>query len=64
MKGINHINILKGFINQYDCHAVVHEFLSVAAQCLMYIFVVVVFILRLNLLILDSVMHSSFMSEF
>lgn len=23
VKGINHLNILKGFINQYDCHAAV-----------------------------------------
>lgn len=40
VKGINHLNILKGFINQYDCHAAVPEFLSVTAQCLMDFFFV------------------------
>lgn len=35
MKGINHVNILKGFINQYNCHEAVSVFLLVAAQCLM-----------------------------
>lgn len=62
VKGINHINILKGFINQYNCHAIVPEFLSVVVQCLMNFFSF--FILRLDLLILGSVMHSLFMSEF